>query len=105
LVPALATLGLDLDLVLFALDGQRYALALERVRRVVRAVAITPLPGAPPIVLGVLDLGGEVIPAVSIRDRFGHPRREVGLSDHLVIATAGKRTVALLVDEVTGVLR
>jgi purine-binding chemotaxis protein CheW len=92
------------DLVVFSLDGQRYALALARVKRAVRVVAITPLPKAPAIVLGIVDLGGVVIPVIDIRKRFGHPPRAVRLSDHLVVAEAGKRTVALLVDETNGVI-
>jgi len=91
-------------LVVFSLDDQRYALALARVQRSIRVVAITPLPDGPEIVLGIVDLGGVVIPAINLRKRFNHPPRDVRLSDHLVVATTGKRTVALLVDEVSGVI-
>ena len=91
-------------LVVFSLDGQRYALALGSVQRVIRAVAITPLPSAPAIVLGVIDLGGAVVPVVDIRRRFGHAPRGPRLSDHLVVATTGRRDVALLVDETNGVV-
>jgi purine-binding chemotaxis protein CheW len=91
-------------LVVFSLDDQRYALALARVQRAVRVVGITPLPKAPPIVLGIIDLGGVVIPVIDIRQRFNHPPRDVRLSDHLIVATTGKRTVALLVDETKGVI-
>jgi purine-binding chemotaxis protein CheW len=90
-------------LVVFSLDEQRYALDLARVRRSIHVVAITPLPGAPAIVLGLIDLGGVVIPAIDIRKRFNHAPRDIRLSDHLIVATAGKRTVALLVDETKGV--
>ncbi len=91
-------------LVVFSLDDQRYALALARVQRSIRVVAITPLPEAPAIVLGIIDLGGVVIPVIDIRMRFNHPPRDVRLSDHLIVATTGKRTVALLVDETKGVM-
>lgn len=67
-------------------------------------VAITPLPEAPPIVLGVVDLAGTVVPVIDTRKRFALPSRALTLSDHLVIATTGRRTVALLVDETHGVL-
>ena len=91
-------------LVVFSLDDQRYALALACVQRSLRVVAITPLPQAPAIVLGIIDLGGVVIPVLNIRKRFNHPPRDLRLSDHLVVATTGKRTVALLVDETKGVI-
>jgi purine-binding chemotaxis protein CheW len=95
---------MERPLVVFSLDGQRYALALERVERCFRAVAVTPLPQAPAIVLGIIDLGGQVVPVIDIRGRFGHPQREPRLSDHLVVARAGRRTVALLVDDTIGVI-
>lgn len=91
-------------LVVFSLDDQRYALPLNFVQRSIRVVAITPLPQAPDIVLGVIDLGGTVVPVIDIRQRFNHRSRDVHLSDHLVIATTARRTVALLVDETKGVI-
>jgi len=94
----------DRPLVVFRLDGQRYALPLDQVRRSIRAVAITPLPRAPAIVLGIIDLGGVVIPVIDTRARFNHQPRDVRLSDHLVVADTGRRTVALLVDETEGVM-
>lgn len=91
-------------LVVFALDGQRYALPMACVRRVLRAVAVTPLVTAPAIVLGVVNLGGEVVPVIDMRRRCGHPAREVQLSNHLIVASTARRAVALLVDEALGVI-
>jgi len=91
-------------LVVFSLDNQRYALDLVRVERCLRVVAITPLPAAPAVVLGVVDLGGTVVPVIDVRQRFNLPPREVRLSDQLLVATTGKRTVALLVDDTQGVI-
>jgi purine-binding chemotaxis protein CheW len=86
------------QLLIFTLDGQRYALRLATVERVVRAAAITPLPHAPEIVLGVLDLQGHVIPVIDLRRRFRLPLRPIRTSDQYLIAHANARTVALVVD-------
>lgn len=91
-------------LVAFSLDGRRYALPLTRVVRSLRVVAITALPGAPPAVLGIIDLGGSLTPIIDLRLKFGHPPREVRLSDHLVVARTARRPVALLVDDTLGVI-
>jgi purine-binding chemotaxis protein CheW len=91
-------------LVVFALDDQRYALPLARVQRALRVVALTPLPQAPPIVLGIVDLAGVVVPVIDMRRRFNHPPRDVRLSDQLIVAATGTRTVALLVDDTEGVV-
>lgn len=91
-------------LVVFTLDEQRYALPLTAVERVVRVVEITLLPKAPEIVHGVINVQGRIIPVVNIRRRFRLPERELRLSDHCLIAHTTKRMVALVVDEVSGVL-
>lgn len=91
-------------LVAFTLDQRRYALHLSAVERVVPVVDITPLPKAPDIVLGVVDVRGRIIPAINIRRRFGLPERQLILSDELIIARTSQRTVALLVDGVGGVV-
>jgi purine-binding chemotaxis protein CheW len=92
------------QLLIFTLDEQSYALRLAAVERVVRAAAITPLPQAPQIVLGVLDLQGQVIPVIDLRRRFGLPTRDLRTSDQFVVARAGELTVALVVDGTRDVL-
>ena len=94
----------DVDLVIFTLDESRFALKLPAVERVVRVVEITPLPKAPDIVLGIIDVQGGIIPVVNVRRRFRLPKREMQLNDQIVIARTVKRTVALLADDVTGVM-
>lgn len=91
-------------LLIFTLDEQRYALYLSAVERVVRAVQVTPLPQAPPIVLGVVNAQGRIIPVFNIRRRFRLPEREIDLGDTLILARASKRSVALAADQVGGLL-
>ena len=90
--------------VVFTLDEQRYALHLSYVERVVRVVDITPLPKISKIFLGVVNVHGEIIPVFNLRNRLCLPVREINLSDRLVIAQASKRTIALLVNTVIGVI-
>jgi len=90
--------------LVFKLDEQQYALRLESVERVVRAAAVTPLPKAPAIVLGILDLQGRIVPAINVRKRFRQPEREIRPEDHFIIARARSLTVALVVDETHGVV-
>jgi len=92
------------QLVTFMLDEQRYALNLAVTERAVRIVEITPLPAAPEVVMGVVNVQGRVLPVINIRKRFQLPQREIRLSDQLIIARTAKRPVALLADAVSGVI-
>ena len=92
------------QLVIFNLDERRYALHLPTVERIVMVAEITPLPKAPQIVLGVINIQGRIIPVINVRKRFNLPEREITLSDHLIIANTTRRTVVLVVDAVSGVV-
>lgn len=92
------------QLVVFTLYEQSYALRLTAVERIVRAAQITSLPSAPPIVLGIVNIQGRVVPVVDLRKRFGLPARDIELSDHLIVARTLRRPVALLVAGVKGVI-
>ncbi len=91
-------------IVVFALDDRRYGLPLSAVERIVRMVDVTPLPRAPEIVLGVVNVQGRIIPALNLRRRFRLPERNFALSDQLIIASTTARQVALVADAVAGVL-
>lgn len=97
-------LGGSTHVVAFTLDGHGYALPLASVERVLPAVAVTPLPAAPDIVLGLVNLGGRIVPVVNIRRRFRLPERGVEPADRLIVARTSRRTLALLVDGVSGVI-
>jgi purine-binding chemotaxis protein CheW len=93
------------QLVVFTLDEHRYALSLSVVERAVRMVEITPLPKAPEIVLGAINLAGRIVPVLNIRKRFQLQGRKPALGDQLLIARTPSRTVALAVDTVDSVVQ
>jgi len=87
-----------MDVLVVDMDGQRYGFPAAGVREVLQAVTVTPLPSAPPIVEGVVDVRGEVLPVLDVRRRFRHPARPLSASDHLVAAWAGERVVVVRVE-------
>jgi purine-binding chemotaxis protein CheW len=90
--------------VVFTLDEQRYALPLPVVDRVIRLVEVTALPKAPEIVIGIINVHGQIVPVVNVRRRFHLPEREPDLNDLMIIARTSKLTAALIVDAVLGVV-
>lgn len=96
----------DIDqFVFFKIDAQLFALPLCNVQRIARSVEITPLPRAPDIVIGIINVRGQIVPVVDFRKRLNMPPREISLQDHLVIGKTDRRSVALLVDDVTEISR
>jgi purine-binding chemotaxis protein CheW len=92
------------QMLVLRLDTQRYAIGLQAVERVIRASAITPLPGAPTGVMGALQAQGRVIPVFDMRHRFGLPGRSLRLSDQIVLANTSHRLVGICVDAADEVL-
>lgn len=90
------------QLVVWTLDSFRYALPLEAVQRVLLPVAVTPLPDAPPGVLGVIDVAGRLTPVYDMRRRLHLPPQPLRLSDRLVLAHAGGAAAAFFADSVEG---
>ena len=88
------------DLVIFALGERTIGIPSAIVRELIRAVAITGLPGAPAGVTGVIDLRGELIPVVDLSDRLGLAARPVRAADQLVICQGTNGMLAVRADRV-----
>lgn len=87
-----------MEILIFELAGQRYGIPLRSVREVVRAVAITALPMAPPVIEGIINVRGAVVPVFDLRSRFQIPPKALQPSDHLILVCARSRLAALRVD-------
>lgn len=94
-----------LAVLTFDLGGERCALPASGVREVVRAALPVRLPKAPPIVEGVLNVHGELVPLLDVRRRFGLPPRSIEPDDHIIVATAGTRVVAFTVERALDLAR
>lgn len=91
--------------IVFRLSGEEFAIPIGEVREIIRSAPLTPVPGAPAAVKGVLNVRGEIAAVVDLRVRFGLPARDGPENKHLVISAVEKGLYALMVDEVAEVLR
>jgi purine-binding chemotaxis protein CheW len=90
----------DLPLVVFHLDQEVYALRLHQVREIIMVGLITPVPRAPSFIEGVLNLRGEVMPVMDLRDRFGLERRTATSLSRIIITSISDVWTGLVVDAV-----
>ena len=80
-----------------------YAIALADVREIVGYHQITPVPGAPHWVRGVVNLRGRIIPVSDARLRFGMDARDLDDRTCIVILHVDGRSMGLIVDTVDDV--
>ena len=90
--------------VTFALGKQLFCVDIMSVREIRISNVITPLPGAPDFVRGVINLRGTIVPICDLRMRFGQGRTELAESYSVVIVSINERWAGLLVDEVCDIL-
>ncbi|MFT3915382.1 MAG: chemotaxis protein CheW [Anaeromyxobacteraceae bacterium] len=94
------------EYITFLLGAEEYAVAIERVREVLRCPPLTEVPRAPNHVRGVVSVRGEVVAVVEPRRRLGLPDAErAPESSRLLVVDVGDGPVGLLVDAVSSVVR
>lgn len=90
--------------LVFLIETQRFAVLAERVDFVTRAVALTPLPNAPDLILGLVNIRGDVLPAASVRRRSGFMDRPLRATDYFIVAHTPRRSLVLIADAIVGLL-
>ncbi|MFZ5813765.1 MAG: chemotaxis protein CheW [Bacillota bacterium] len=93
----------DQKMVVFAVGHQEYAVPITVVKEVQAWTMPTPVPEAPPIVEGVIDLRGEIIPVVDLGRRFRTTRRNQGADARIMVMEFEGRHAGWIVDEVVEV--
>ena len=94
-----------LHLVTFRLGREEYGVDIGSVQEIIRAADITPVPGAPRHVRGVINLRGKIIPVVDLRLRFGLPEVEESEDRRIVVVELGEKRLGMLVDAVSQVIK
>ncbi len=93
------------QLAVFTVGDEEYALDIMRIKEIINPLRITPVPKAPPFLEGVVELRGAIIPIVDLRKRFDlEPTPPTRAAKYIVVGIEGK-IVGLVVDAVREVLR
>ncbi len=90
--------------VKFRLSGESYGIRVLKVQEIQRYSEISPIPGAPSYVLGIINLRGNVISVLNTREKFGLGELEITDDTRIVILEASTQVVGILVDSVAEVI-
>ncbi|MBT2969288.1 MAG: chemotaxis protein CheW [gamma proteobacterium symbiont of Ctena orbiculata] len=93
-----------IQFVTFILMDEVYGINVMQVQEVLRITEIAPVPGAPPYVLGIINLRGNVVTVIDTRTRFGLPTTEVDDASRIIVIESEKQVVGILVDAVAEVV-
>ena len=93
-----------LQWVTFRLENESYGINVMQVQEVLRYTEIAPVPGAPPYVLGIINLRGNVVTVIDTRSRFGLSNADTTDQTRIVIIEAENQVVGILVDAVAEVV-
>lgn len=89
----------------FLLGGEAYAIAIEHVREILASPAITEVPRAPPHVVGVTMVRGQVVTVIDPRPRLGLPAAPPGRRGRVLVCEAEGEPFGFAVDAVSEVVR
>jgi purine-binding chemotaxis protein CheW len=88
----------------FSLGELFFGIEVLQVQEVIRAQAMTRVPLASHAVRGLINLRGQIVTAIDLRDRLGLPPLGEGKSPMNVVVRTDEGPVSLLVDEIGDVM-
>ncbi len=94
----------EIGLACFEVGGRSYALDVILVREIVRTQEVTPLPNAPDLIEGVVELRGGLVPVLDLSRVLGGERSEVTSRSRIVVVDCDGLLLGLCVDAATDVL-
>lgn len=81
-----------------SVGGQQYGIPVSQAREVVRVLRVTRIPGAPPVVRGMINVRGAVVTVLELSVLLGAQRAVT--SSSVVLLEHGSRLIGLAVDAV-----
>ncbi len=90
--------------LIFSLHGLSYAIAAEQVKEIFLLPELTTIVDAPPDIIGLLDLHGQIIPVMHLDLRFGQRFKGCNLSDSVIVLESQGLEIAVIVHQVDTVI-
>ncbi|ABZ83992.1 purine-binding chemotaxis protein chew, putative [Heliomicrobium modesticaldum Ice1] len=91
------------QIVTFSLGTEAYGVPIEQVQEIIRPSPVTYIPYAPPHVLGLINLRGNVIPVIDLRRRLSLDPQGDGKYNRIIVVYLDDIVVGLWVDAVSAV--
>jgi purine-binding chemotaxis protein CheW len=94
----------SIDLACVEVRGRLYGLEVAHIREIVRSQEVTPLPKAPALIEGVIDLRGAVIPVIDLSRALHEEVVSEGPTTRIVVLEVDGMAIGLRVEAAVDVL-
>ncbi len=95
----------DKQISTFKLADEEYGIDISYVKDIILVPKITKVVNASPSFLGIINLRGQVLPIIDLRERFNLPQREMSKKTRIIVVKVMETEIGYLVDEVTQVIK
>ena len=95
----------QIQLCIFELSGRLLGLSIFDVQEILEDAPITPVPTTPHFLKGVINLRGDIVPIVDIREILKFPVKERTLDSRIMILNVKNSRIGILVDAISEVRR
>jgi purine-binding chemotaxis protein CheW len=92
------------ELIAFRIGDQEFCIDVMSVREIRGWTPATPMPYAPPYVLGVINLRGAVLPIMDLSTRLGMRPSEPTVRHVIIVTQVRRHTIGLLVEAVSDIV-
>jgi purine-binding chemotaxis protein CheW len=94
------------ELLMFAMAGEQYAIDIERIAEIINPRKPTPVPNAPPAVVGIISLRGTIVTMLDLRRELGHdPGYTAGPETRTIVVEDRGGLAGFVVDRVLRVVK
>ena len=93
------------QMISFSIGEEHYGVDIQEVKEVIRIREITQLPKAPTFVKGVINLRGDVIPIIDLREKFGLEQLDYTEVTRVIVVEVDGKSIGMVVDRVSNVIK
>jgi len=94
----------NIEALCFILSGDRYAIEIKYISETLRLNSFTPLPTAPSFLIGVMNLRGEIISIINLKDFFELSGEKLSDLSRVIVLKLKELIFGVLADKVEEVI-
>lgn len=100
----LSNLSTENQYVTFQIGSEEYGIGIMLVQEIIRYNAPTRVFNANPVIRGVINFRGKVIPVIDMYRKFNLPEQEPDASTVVIIIESGRKTIGMVVERVSDII-